>query len=57
VNAAAKSKPGRPKVDVIAFRPTKAFKLQIARRRESRVSRDEVVEALESILTELRRAQ
>ena len=55
--AAAKPKPGRPKAYVFAFRPpTKAFQLKLSFAK-SRVSRDEVIEALESILKELRRAK
>jgi ParB family chromosome partitioning protein len=55
--AAARPKPGRPKAYVFAFRPpTKAYNLKLSFAK-SRVSRDEVIEALESILKELRRAK
>jgi ParB family transcriptional regulator, chromosome partitioning protein len=50
----ARPKPGRPKAYVFSYKaPTKAFKLQL-RFAKSRVERDEVIEALENILTELR---
>jgi ParB family chromosome partitioning protein len=52
---AARAKPGRPKPFVFAYRPpTKAFnlKLSFAKRR---ASREEVIEALEAILKELRK--
>jgi ParB family transcriptional regulator, chromosome partitioning protein len=52
--ATAKPKPGRPKPYVFAFRPqSKAFNLTLKFPR-SRVDRDEVIQALESILQELR---
>jgi ParB family chromosome partitioning protein len=55
--AAAKPKPGRPKQYVFAYRPpTKAFNLKLAFTK-SRVSRDEVIDALEGILRELRKAK
>jgi ParB family transcriptional regulator, chromosome partitioning protein len=55
--AAAKPKPGRPKAFVFAFRPpTKAFHLKLSFAK-SRVSRDEVIDALEAILKELRKAK
>jgi ParB family chromosome partitioning protein len=55
--AAVKPKPGRPKQYVFAYRPpTKAFNLTLAFGK-SRVSRDEVIEALEGILRELRKAK
>jgi len=52
--AAAKPKAGRPKHYVFAFRPpTKAFNLKLSFNK-SRASRDEVIEALEGIIRELR---
>ena len=52
--AAAKPKAGRPKHYVFAFRPpTKAFNLKLSFNK-SRASRDEVIEALEDIIRELR---
>ena len=55
--AAAKPKPGRPKHFVFAFRPpTKAFNLKLSFNK-SRASRDEVIEALEAILRDLRKAK
>jgi ParB family chromosome partitioning protein len=55
--AAAKPKPGRPKQYMFAYRPpTKAFTLKLAFAK-SRVSRDEVIDALEAILRELRKAK
>ena len=54
---AAKPKAGRPKHYVFAFRPpTKQFNLKLSFAR-SRVSRDDVIEALEQILRELRKAK
>jgi ParB family chromosome partitioning protein len=51
----AKPKAGRPKAYVFSYKaPTKAFKLQL-RFSKSRVERDEVIQALEAILEELRR--
>lgn len=51
----AKPKSGRPKAFVFSYKaPTKAFKLQL-RFSKSRVERDEVIQALEAILDELRR--
>ena len=48
-------KPGRPKHYVFAFRPpTKAFNLKLSFTK-SRASRDEIIDALESILKELRK--
>ena len=56
-DAAAKPKPGRPKQYVFAYRPpTKAFKLKLAFAK-SRVSRDEVIDALEAILRDLRKGK
>jgi len=53
---AAKPKAGRPKHYVFAYRPTtKAFNLKLSFSK-SRASRDDVIEALEGILKELRRA-
>jgi len=50
----AKPKAGRPKSYVFSYRaPTKAFKLQL-RFTKSRVERDEVIAALETIIKELR---
>ena len=50
----AKPKPGRPKSYVFSYRaPTKAFKLQL-RFTKARVDRDEVIQALEGIIRELR---
>jgi ParB family chromosome partitioning protein len=53
----AKPKPGRPKSFVFAFRaPTKAFDLRLAFKK-TKVERDEIIEALENILRELRTQQ
>jgi ParB family transcriptional regulator, chromosome partitioning protein len=50
----AKPKPGRPKAFVFAFRPpTKAFNLRLSFTK-SKVAKDEIIEALENIITELR---
>jgi ParB family chromosome partitioning protein len=50
----AKPKAGRPKAYVFSYKaPTKAFKLQL-RFAKSRVDRDEVIEALQAIIKELR---
>jgi ParB family transcriptional regulator, chromosome partitioning protein len=50
----ARPKPGRPKAYTFSYKaPTKAFKLQL-RFTKSRVDREEVIEALEAILRELR---
>jgi ParB family transcriptional regulator, chromosome partitioning protein len=55
--AVAKPRAGRPKQYVFAYRaPTKAFNLKLAFTK-SRVSRDEVIDALEAILRELRKAK
>jgi ParB family chromosome partitioning protein len=52
----AKPKAGRPKSYVFSYKaPTKAFKLQL-RFTKSRVERDEVIEALEAIIKELKSA-
>jgi ParB family transcriptional regulator, chromosome partitioning protein len=56
-DAAAKPKAGRPKHYVFAFRPTtKQFNLKLSFAR-ARVTRDEVIDALEQILRELRKAK
>ena len=56
-DAAAKPKAGRPKHYVFAFRPpTKLFNMKLSFAR-SRVTRDEVIDALEQILRELRKAK
>ena len=53
--AAAKPKAGRPKQYVFAYRPpTKAFNLKLAFSK-SRVSREEVIDALEAIIRDLRK--
>ena len=50
----AKPKAGRPKAYVFSYKaPTKAFRLQL-RFTKSRVDRDEVIEALQAIIKELR---
>jgi ParB family chromosome partitioning protein len=55
--ATAKPKPGRPKHYVFAFRPeSKAFNLKLSFNK-GRASRDEVIEALEAILRDLRKAR
>jgi ParB family transcriptional regulator, chromosome partitioning protein len=54
-DATARSKAGRPKHFVFAFRPpTKLFNLKLSFAK-ARVSRDEVIEALENIIRELRK--
>jgi len=54
-DAAAKPKAGRPKHYVFAFRPpTKQFNLKLSFSK-ARASRDDVIEALEAILRELRK--
>jgi ParB family transcriptional regulator, chromosome partitioning protein len=51
----AKPKPGRPKAFIFTYRPpTKAFNLHL-KFAKSKVERDEVIEALEAILKELRK--
>ena len=53
--AATKPKPGRPKHYVFAYRPpTKAFNLKLSFAK-SRASKDDVIEALEAIIRELRK--
>ena len=55
--ATASPRPGRPKHYVFAFRPpTKAFSLKLSFAK-SRVNRDEVIEALEGILRDLRKSK
>jgi ParB family chromosome partitioning protein len=55
--AAARPKAGRPKHFVFAYRPpTKLFNLKLSFSR-ARVSREEVIDALEAILRELRKAK
>jgi len=55
--ATAKPKPGRPKHYVFAYRPpTKAFNLKISFAK-SRASRDEVIDALEAIIRDLKKAK
>lgn len=50
----AKPKPGRPKAYVFSYKaPTKAFRLQL-RFSKARVDRDEVIEALQAIIRELK---
>src|SRR5437763_8900991 len=54
--AVARPKAGRPKQYIFAYRPpTKAFNLKLSFAK-SRVSRDEVIDALEAILKDLRKA-
>ena len=56
-DAAARPKAGRPKHFVFAFRPpTKAFNLKLSFNK-SRASRDEVIDALETILRDLRKSK
>jgi ParB family transcriptional regulator, chromosome partitioning protein len=51
----AKPKPGRPKAYIFNYKaPTKAFKLQL-KFAKARVDRDEVIQALENIIEELRK--
>ena len=55
--ATAKPKVGRPKHYVFAYRPpTKAFHLKLDFTK-SRVTRDEIIDALEAILRDLRKAK
>jgi ParB family chromosome partitioning protein len=55
--ATAKPRPGRPKHFVFAYRPpTKAFNLKISFAK-TRASKDEVIEALEAIIRDLRKAK
>jgi ParB family chromosome partitioning protein len=54
---AAKPKPGRPKAFIFSYKaPTKAFNLQL-KFAKSKVEREEVIEALENIIEDLRRQQ
>jgi ParB family transcriptional regulator, chromosome partitioning protein len=54
-NQVSKPKPGRPKQFVFAYRPpTKAFNLKLSFAK-SRASRDEIIDALEGIIKELRK--
>src|SRR4051812_46682701 len=56
-DAAAKPQAGRPKHYVFAFRPpTKAFNLKLSLNK-SRASRDEIIEALETIIKDLRKSK
>jgi ParB family chromosome partitioning protein len=56
-DAAAPPKAGRPKHYVFAFRPpTKAFNLKLSFNK-SRASRDEIIDALEAIIKDLRKAK
>jgi len=53
--AIAKPKPGRPKQYIFAYRPpTKAFNLKL-RFAKSRVNRDEIIDALEAIIRDLKK--
>ena len=53
----SKPRPGRPKQYVFAYRPsTKAFNLKLSFAK-SRASREEIIDALEAILKELRKAK
>lgn len=55
--ATAKPKAGRPKHFTFAFRPpSKLFNMKLSFTK-SRVSKDEVIEALEAILKDLRKAK
>ena len=55
--AVAKPQPGRPKHYVFAFRPpTKAFNLKLSFNK-SRASRDEIIDALEAIIRDLRKSK
>ncbi len=55
--AAARPKAGRPKHYVFAFRPpTKAFNLKLSFNK-SRASREEIIDALEAIIKDLRKAK
>lgn len=55
--AVAKTKPGRPKHFTFAYRPpTKLFNLKLSFTK-ARVSREEVIDALEGILRDLRKAK
>lgn len=55
--ATAKAQPGRPKHFVFAYRPpTKAFNLKISFNK-TRASKDEVIEALEAIIRDLKKSK
>ena len=55
--ATAKPKPGRPKHYVFAYRPpTKTFNLKLSFTK-SRATRDEIIDALEAILRDLRKGK
>ncbi len=56
-DAAAKPRAGRPKHYIFAYRPpTKAFNLKISFAK-SRASRDEVIDALEAIIRDLKKSK
>jgi hypothetical protein len=56
-DAVAKPKPGRPKHFVFAYKaPTKAFNLKISFNK-TRASKDDVIEALEAIIRDLKKAR
>jgi ParB family chromosome partitioning protein len=56
-DATARPRAGRPKHYVFAYRPpTKAFNLKISFAK-SRASRDEVIDALEAIIRDLRKSK
>jgi benzoyl-CoA reductase/2-hydroxyglutaryl-CoA dehydratase subunit BcrC/BadD/HgdB len=56
-DAVAKAKPGRPKQFVFAYKaPTKAFNLKISFNK-TRASKDEVIDALEAIIRDLKKAK
>src|SRR5215218_3786235 len=56
-DAVAKPKAGRPKHFVFAYRPpTKAFNLKLSFAK-TRASKDEVIDALEAIIRELRKSK
>jgi hypothetical protein len=53
--ATAKPKPGRPRAYTFDYRPeSKAFRLRM-RFRKGKVDREEIIEALEALIRELRR--
>ena len=57
VREAIKPKPGRPKFFVFAFKPpTKAFDLRLSFKK-SRVEKEEIIEALQNIIRDLRAAK
>ena len=56
-DAAPSRRPGRPKHYVFAYRPpTKAFNLKLSFAK-SRASRDEIIDALEAIIRDLKKAK